>query len=207
MQAPAHDRIYQRQWAQEANGPPQKDYRLIFEDLGEEALMQHSGIPLGSPMELVEHWQRASNHGDCVEFALYAIRLGHRGFVYTLNEPVRVGKDFQSLRTATLITSRASTNRIHTIQKVGMVRQSRKFFQDALNVLRESGNPTIPKKELIAVDSTFVYDQQVKFHLQVVNYPGSPEERPSKFLLAFKSMEVVLQLLYEEWLSNSRRPY
>jgi hypothetical protein len=88
----------------------------------------------------------------------------------------------------------ASTTKKTTIQHVGIVQQSRQFFQDALGFLG-SINPTIRKKKLIAVDSTFVYDKQVEFHLQVVEHPGPPEETPSRFLLAFKTMEVVLQLL------------
>jgi hypothetical protein len=160
--------------------------------------MKHTGIPLGPEMELEEHLQRASKslpfNGYCLEIVLYSIRIGDRGFAYTLNEPLRLGKDFQSLRTATYVTLGASTTKKITIQHVRIVRQSRQFFQDALGFLR-SINPTISKKKLIAVDSTFVYDKQVEFHLQVVEYPGPPEERPSRFLLAFKTMEVVLQLL------------
>ncbi len=158
--------------------------------------MQHTGIPLG-PMKIEELRQRASNFSlfdvACLEIVLYSIRIGCRGFSYTLNEPFRLGKDFQSLRTATYVTLGASAKQKYTIQQVGKVRQSQQFFQDILGLLRESGNS---KKKLVAVDSTFVYDEQVESRLQVVEYPGPVEERPSRFLLAFKSMEIVLRLLY-----------
>jgi hypothetical protein len=62
--------------------------------------MKHTGIPIGPEMELVEYLLRASKslpfNGYCLEIVLYSIRIGNRGFAYTLNEPLRLGKDFQS---------------------------------------------------------------------------------------------------------------
>jgi hypothetical protein len=68
-----------------------------------------------------EHLQRASKslpfNGYCLEIVrlLYSIRIGDRGFAYTLNEPLRLGKDFQSLGTATYVTLGASTTKKITI--------------------------------------------------------------------------------------------
>lgn len=108
--------------------------------------MKHTGIPLGPEMELEEHLQRASKslpfNGYCLEIVLYSIRIGDRGFAYTLNEPLR--KDFQSLRTATYVTLGALTTNKTTIQHVGIVRQSRQVFQDALGFLGSS-NPAKKK--------------------------------------------------------------
>jgi hypothetical protein len=86
--APAHDRLYQRQWAQELNGTPNEEFQLAFEDNSERALMKHTGIPLGPEMKLEEHLLRGSNsllfNGYCLEIVLYSIRISNRGFAYEL---------------------------------------------------------------------------------------------------------------------------
>lgn len=205
--APAHDRKYQRQWDQELGGHPNEKYQRFFKDLSEKALMQHAGIPLGPEMQLEEHWLRASNcsrfNGHCVEFVLHSIRIGDLGFFYRLNEPLRLGQNFQSLRTATSSTLGPSTNGTRTIQKVGMVRQWEKFFRDVLDFRRRCRDSAVPEKKLVAIDSTFVYDEQVQFSLQVVGFTEVPEERPSRFLLGFNSMEVVLHFLLGKGMNKS----
>lgn len=129
--------------------------------------MQHAGIPLDS-LEITEHLLRASNcllvNGLCLELALYSVKMGNRGFMYTLGEPWRVGKDFQSLRTATFVAPRILVERRRdAIQHIGNIRQSHNFVQGALEFLRR--NPAMPDKRLIPIDSTFAYSEQAEPHL------------------------------------------
>ena len=198
LPAPAPDRIYQRQWSQELLGQPRVDYERFFKDHSEESLMRLAGIPLGHPLEIVEHRLRAAKcplvNGYCLEFVVYGIRIGYHGFAYTLGEPPRVGSDFQSLRTATY---GASSTKHGAAPSIGIFRQSQKFVQGAIEFLQRDRSAG-PKKELVALDASFAHDE-VQSHLGFVSYPGALAERPSRFLLAFRSMDAVLEISYENW--------
>lgn len=198
----ARDRTYQRQWTQELGGTPEPAYEVFFQDQSEESLMQHAGIPLGDRLKIREHLQRAGNCLFSLEFAVYSVKMGDEGFAYTLGEPPRVGKDFQSLRTATYVVPRELVGkRRDSIQHVGVVRQSRKIIQSADAFLRKQKDRAIPDKNLVLVDSTFAHDEQAESQLRAMDQ-GQLAERPSKFLLAFKTIEAVLMLLYRNWKLN-----